>query len=629
MHSSHLTGFSDSNILISLKTSQADGIKMDLFEKIRLIIDTQGYVPFDIGNAKELFTGPFLTPSNAFILHLTSLENPNDHSPILPENVHTIDAKLSPDDSWILVPVDYTGKEESALCRLSTTSSERPIPTERLGKILGRHLGFDWSPDGQKIVWGFSKKKKNHVAIQPNSAKADEHHLWEGDEMVDFFHWKHPNLLKFNRANGKTNEFEEVIMNPNSGEIVQTIPVLSSFTFNGSWHPQEPTLPFLNREDGKLTILNVDSGESTILPQPEGEIEKVIWSTDGKTMYLSATKDARDKIFSIELDSQKLNALPLPGGINKIGKIREVGSQEILFFVHADATTRMNLWKFTTDSQDVEQLTKRRSPKIGTDAFPLVNSNSEHWNSRDELGIHGFVMVPQSPPPPEGYPAIVFVHGGPTAQDLDSFVGTYQILVQEGFVVFRPNFRGSTGYGSAFQRANHKEVGKADLLDIVTGVEMLIKKYKVNPKKVAITGGSYGGYMTLRALTKPEVFDFAAGWATAAISDFEYLYDTSDAVFRDFIVYLFGPIEENRSLLKESSPIKDWKKVSKPLGIVQFANDTRTPLKPVWNFANKLIEKGGHVEFHVEPAMGHANIPKGYLIRSVARQVQFFQKTMK
>ena len=602
---------------------------MNLFEKIKLIVETQGYIPFDIGHVKKLSTGLFLTPNNALILHLTSLENPNDHSPILPENAYTTDAKFSPDDSWIAIPVDYTGKEESALYRLSTTNPERPIPMGRLSKIAGRHLGFDWSPDGKKIVWGFSKQKKNHVVVQPNKAETDEHSLWEGDEIVSVFHWKHPNFLKFTRINGKTNEFDEIIMNPNSGEIIRTVPIVSSFTFDGSWHPQKPTIPFLNREDGRLTILNVDSGEKITLPQPEGEIEKIVWSTDGETLYLSATKDARDKIYSIDLDSQQLNPLPLPLGINKISKIRKIDDEEVLFFVHADATTRMNLWKFTFESGNVEQLTKKRSPKIGTDEFPLVNSISEHWSSKDGLRIHGFVMGPQSPPPVEGYPAIVFVHGGPMGQDVDSFVGTYQILAQEGFVVFRPNFRGSTGYGAAFQRANYKEIGKADLVDIVTGIEMLVEKYQVNPKKVAITGGSYGGYMTLRALTKPEIFEFAAGWASAAISDYEYMYDTGDAVFRAFLTSLFGPIEESRSLLKEASPITDWEKVRKPLGIVQFANDTRTPLKPVWAFVNKLIERGDHVEFHVEPAMGHVNVPKGYLIRSVARLIQFFQRLMK
>ncbi len=604
-------------------------MEMDLFEKIRLILETQGYIPLDIGNVKELVTGLFLTPNNALILHLTSLENPTHHSPILPENASTVDARFSPDDSWIAVPVDYTGKEESSLFRLSTTHPDRPIPAERLSQTVGRHLGFDWSPDGQRIAWGLSTQKTNQVVLQPNEAGEEAQSLWEGDEIIQFIHWKHPDFLKFTRIDGKTNEFDEVVMDPDSSEIVQTVPITTSYTFDGSWHPQKPVIPYLDRDAGNLTVFNVNSGEKIALPQPDGEIERVVWSSDGTTLYLSATKDARDRVYSIDLNSLELSPLPLPPGINKIHNIRKIKNEEVLFLVHADATTRMNLWRFSVMSQHVEQLTKKRSPKIGTAEFPLVDSASEHWNSKDGLRIHGFVMVPQSPPPADGYPAIVFVHGGPMGQDVDSFVGTYQILVQEGFVVFRPNFRGSTGYGAAFQRANYREIGKKDLVDIVTGVEMLIKRYNVNPKNVAITGGSYGGYMTLRALTKPEIFEFSTGWASAAISDWEYMYDTGDAVFRAFITSLFGKIEESRPFLKEASPIADWEKVSKPLGVVQFANDTRTPLKPVWDFVDKLIERGDHVEFHVEPAMGHVNIPKGYLVRSVARQIQFFNKIMK
>lgn len=152
-------------------------VKMDLFEKIRLIIETQGYIPFDMAHVQPLSTGLFLTPNNALILHLTSLDHPNDHSPIVPENASTIDAKFSPNDSWIVVPVDFTGKEESTLYRLSTTTPERPIPMERLSKAAGRHLGFDWSPDGAKIVWGLSKQKKNLVIVQPNEPETDEHPL--------------------------------------------------------------------------------------------------------------------------------------------------------------------------------------------------------------------------------------------------------------------------------------------------------------------------------------------------------------------------------------------------------------------------------------------------------------------
>lgn len=603
---------------------------MDLVEKVKTIIETQGYMPFDIGNTRGISTGLFLTPSYAMILHMNTLDKPNDHTPILSEDSFVIDARFSPDDSWIAVPIDHSGKEEHLLHRLSTDSRERPLPKEQLSKVPGRCMDLEWSPDGRLIAWAVSRQESNQVAIQPNDTNADETVLWESDEIVIGLHWGHPEFINISRIKGATNEYNVTVISPETGKEILTIPVASSFHFDGHWHPKKPIFPFLSREDSRLMLFDMESKERLPLPEIEGEIETTAWTTDGRRLFVSASKDARDVIYSIDWESMQIEPLELPAGVNKIVGVRRIDSEDTLFFVHADATTRANLWRTGLDSHTVEQLTEKRSPKIGTDEFPLVNSISEHWKSRDGLQIHGFAMVPDHPAPPDGYPAIVFVHGGPQGQDVDSFVGTYQILVQEGFVVFRPNFRGSTGYGPEFQSANFREIGKADLLDIVTGIERIVEKYNVNPDRVAITGGSYGGYMTLRALTKPDVFEFAAGWAEAAISDFEYLYETGDAIFRDFVRLLFGPPDDERtkSAIKGSSPITDWDKVRKPLGVVQFANDTRTPLKPVWDFMSLLAARGDNIEFHVEPAMGHVNLPQGYLIRSILRRIQFLQKNM-
>ncbi|MHA1167038.1 MAG: prolyl oligopeptidase family serine peptidase [Candidatus Hodarchaeales archaeon] len=603
---------------------------MDLFEKIKLIIDTKGYSPCDISNVETMAVGNFLNPNNAFILHLTSLDKPNDHVPILPENIFTIDAKFSPDDSYIALPVDYSGREETNIYRLSVKNNERPIPLEQLTDRAGRHLWIDWSPDGKKLARAYSVKNKNILSIVSNIPNSDEIILWEGDEVVLSGQWRHPNLLKFTKIIAKTNEYHEVIIDVQSKKILVTLPIASSMTFNGSWHPEKHLIPYLTK-DNELALYNVDTTEIISLPKPEGEIEKAEWNVDGETLFITSTKDARDRIFSIQVKSQKLTEITVPQGINKLLKIRKVDNEEIMYFLHADATTRVNLWTYVLGRGQCKQLTKKRPSKIGTEEFPLVKSISEHWKSTDGLEIHGFVMTPASPPPDGGYPAVVYIHGGPSSQDIDTFVGTYQILAQEGFVVFRPNYRGSTGYGEVFMRKNFREIGKADLLDITTGVEMICKKYKVNQKKVIITGGSYGGYMTLRAMTKPEIFEFCAGWAEAAVSDWEYMYDeATDELFKQFVVLLFGPMEndESRQFLIESSPIHDWDNVHKPLGIVQFANDTRTPLKPVWDFVSKLYERNGNIEFHVQPVMGHVNLPKGIFVRSIARSIQFFKRVI-
>ncbi len=606
---------------------------MDLFEKIKLILETQGYIPYDISSVNHLAAAAFLTASNALIIHLTSLnQDPNDHKPILPENAFTIDAKFSPDDSWISLPVDYTGKELSSLYRLSTTSTDQLPPLEQISSSEGRHIWLDWSPDGKDIAWAISQDKINKIMILSNQPNSEEKLVWEGT-VIPWFgcgRWG-PNLIKFTTVLPGKNEFSEIVINPNTGEIVQTIPIASSYTFNSYWHPTKSIFPFLSRDDNKLKLFNLETSETVALPIPEGEIETVCWSKDGAKLYFGVTKDGRDQIYTIDLDSMELEPLPLPKGLNKLFKVQSWKDKEILYFIHSDATTRMNLWKFDLEIQKYQQLTQKRSPEAGTSEFPLVNSISEYWKSTDGLDIHGFVLIPSTPPPEGGYPAVVYVHGGPMGQSVDSFVGTFQVMTQEGFIVFLPNFRGSTGYGETFQMANFREIGKADFLDITSGVEHIISKYGVNPNKVIIYGGSYGGYMTLRALTKPEIFKFTAGWAEAAISDWEYMYDYApDEVFRQFVVSIFGSMEndESRPYLKESSPVADWEKVQVPLGVVQYANDTRTPLKPVWDFVQKLIERGDDVEFHVRPMMGHANIPKGFLVRSIARLIQFCQRVV-
>ncbi|MFW9853526.1 MAG: S9 family peptidase [Candidatus Thorarchaeota archaeon] len=605
---------------------------MDLFDRIKLILETQPYIPTDISQKNNLAVGNFLTPSNASILHLTSLEkDPNAHKPILPENAFTIDAKFSPDGSWVAIPIDYTGKELSSLYRVATSFSEELPPLDKISKSEGRHGFVDWNREGGKLTWCISQETGNKVIVLSNEPDSQEKIVWEGKEIPWIGQWKPSRYIKFTAVLSAENKFQEFVIDPDSGILLHKVPIANSYTFNGSWHPQDPIFPFLSEEDTKLKLFNADSGEITSLPTPEGEIETVRWSLNGETLYFGVTKDGRDQIYSLHIPSQELKALTLPKGLNKLYEVQLFENKESIFFIHSDATTRMNLWKFDLESHEVTQLTKKRSPKVGTEDFPLVESISEHWESADGMRIHGFVLVPSNPPPPEGYPAIVYVHGGPMGQSEDTFIGTFQILTQEGFVVFLPNFRGSTGYGETFQMANYREIGKADLLDITTGVNHIVKKHGVDPNKVIIYGGSYGGYMTLRALTKPDIFKFAGGWAEAAISDWEYMYDYApDEVFRQFVVLLFGPMEndESRPFLKESSPVQDWENVQVPLGIVQFANDTRTPLKPVWDFAQKLIERGDDVEFHVRPMMGHANIPKGYLVRSIARSIQFCKRVV-
>ncbi len=201
----------------------------------------------------------------------------------------------------------------------------------------------------------------------------------------------------------------------------------------------------------------------------------------------------------------------------------------------------------------------------------------------------------------KGAPTVIYVHGGPWSEVMDEWRIMISSLVALGFNVVAPNFRGSTGYGEKYRLMDIGDPGGGDLEDVAAAAKWAMETGLANKDKIYIMGYSYGGYMTLWSMvSKPGLFK--CGAAGAAISDWEEMYELSDAIFREFIDMLFAGKKE---LLKERSPISKFRSLKDPLCIVQNQNDTRTPLKPMLRFVEKLQDLGKKYELHVIPDMGH------------------------
>ncbi len=195
----------------------------------------------------------------------------------------------------------------------------------------------------------------------------------------------------------------------------------------------------------------------------------------------------------------------------------------------------------------------------------------------------------------------VYIHGGPWSEVSDEWRPLIAAIIASGFNLVAPNFRGSTGYGEEYRAMDIGDPGGGDLDDVVAATEYAVKKGIADREKLYIIGYSYGGYMTLWTLVnKPGLFK--CGVAGAAVSDWEEMYELSDAIFRSFIDVLFA---RRKELLRERSPINKVENLSDKLCIIQPQNDTRTPLKPILKFMNKLQELGKTYEAHIAPDMGH------------------------
>lgn len=194
---------------------------------------------------------------------------------------------------------------------------------------------------------------------------------------------------------------------------------------------------------------------------------------------------------------------------------------------------------------------------------------------------------------------VTLVHGGPWGEYLNSWGVLMNSLVLAGYNVVAPNYRGSTGYGEEFRKLDIGDPGGGDLQDIVASAKWALANRIAT--EVAIVGYSYGGYSTLLALGKePELW--ACGVAGAPLADLQRTYELADAAFRQFLEML---ADHRMELAVERSPITYVKNVRRPVCILTSANDSRTPMQPVLEYAKRLLEQGSTFELHAIPDMGH------------------------
>jgi dipeptidyl aminopeptidase/acylaminoacyl peptidase len=241
-----------------------------------------------------------------------------------------------------------------------------------------------------------------------------------------------------------------------------------------------------------------------------------------------------------------------------------------------------DLWRVATDGE-ARQLTF--SLAGGIDAAQLPRPEQVCFASEDGLRVCGTLYRPQAADGATRLPAIVYPHGGPTWQHLRYWSPFLALLAQEGYMILAPDFRGSTGYGSAFRDANFGVWGVKDTADVVAAARYLQARDDVDGERVGVFGGSYGGYMVLCALTRyPEVF--RCGVDLFGDSEIALSYRHGDRAGRQDLQRMMGQPEENQEAYRAGSPVYLAEHVQAPLLILHGKDDMRVvPL-----MSEKMIE---------------------------------------
>jgi dipeptidyl aminopeptidase/acylaminoacyl peptidase len=273
------------------------------------------------------------------------------------------------------------------------------------------------------------------------------------------------------------------------------------------------------------------------------------------------------------------------------------------------------LISYLTDDGPVYYYTYDRASKNSTLLFsnqpeledlPLASMQPVTYPARDGLTIHGYLTLPVGVEP-KNLPTILFVHGGPWARDTWGYSPTVQWLANRGYGVLQVNYRGSTGYGKAFLNAGNREWAAKMHDDLIDATEWLIGQGISDPQKIAIMGGSYGGYATLVGLTfTPDVF--ACGVDIVGPSNLITLMQSIPPYWKPLLANMYhrvGNMETEPDFLKARSPLFFVDKITKPLLIGQGANDPRVKQAESEQIVSAMEKAGKPVEYALYTDEGH------------------------
>ncbi len=327
------------------------------------------------------------------------------------------------------------------------------------------------------------------------------------------------------------------------------------------WHPSSASILFAEHRDGGSGLARVDlDGSVTRLWQAA---ERVAATGSGMALTVSASRDQA----TLALIRQAFRQPPE---------------------VWAGAPGR---WRAVTHAN------REARPEWG-------DAESLHWKS-DDFEIQGWLLSPRDFEPGRRYPLIVLVHGGPSSATTPRWLGADSLpatLSRRGYYVLMPNPRGSFGGGERFTRANIKDLGYGDLRDILRGVNEVVRTRPVDEKRLGITGWSYGGYMTMWAVT--QTGRFAAAAAGAGICNWQSYYG-QNGIDQWLIPFFGASVYDDPAVYARSSPITFIKRAKTPTLVLVGERDVECPVPQSQEFHHALKTFDVPTQMVVYPGEGH------------------------
>jgi dipeptidyl aminopeptidase/acylaminoacyl peptidase len=511
----------------------------------------------------------------------------------------------SPDGKSLLLQADQNADEQHQVYLVGANGGWPEALTQKMDSQ--HNFAADaWSPDGRTIAYCANDVEPANMDIILRDMQTGELRRPVPSGGLFFPNAWSPDGRCLQIVNYKSNTDQDVMLvELASGEVINATPHDGEIIFlPGPWSPDSRGFYLVTnqgREFSGLAFYEIASRSWQWVETPDYDIEQLALSRNGRTLIWSVNEDGTSKLYGRDLQTgAALNLPDLPLGVISAMDVSPDGKRVGLIL--SRPTAAGCLYELDLETGDLQML--GQSMLGGIDPAEMVEPELIRYPTFDGRMIPAWLYRPRGA---QGrVPVMLSIHGGPEAQERPGYAynGLYQYLLSRGLGILAPNIRGSTGYGISYQKLIHRDWGGAELKDIEYAAKYLRSLDWVDSNRLAVFGGSFGGFATLSAVSRlPEYW--AVGVDIVGPANLLTFVNSVPPFWKRFMKQWVGDAEEDRALLVERSPITYVDQIRAPMLVIQGANDPRVVQAESDQMVERIRARGGEVTYYVDPQEGH------------------------